>query len=118
LHGKCVFWWHPKFFPDIRRYRNGIDKTGGIERRTRHRLSSHKNGTLRLQEVFYVLHGREIYHGAVFEGNEDGSYIEVPYKDGVPFGRGAAFNAKGQLIREYVINKKGQQTTTNFSKLE
>ena len=118
LHGKCIYYWHPKFPADSRVFTNGIETTKGIIRRIKYRSCYYENKKLKQQESYYLHHGKEIRHGTFFDGKQDGSYIEIPYKDGIPYGRGAFFNLHGELVREYVIDKHGRKMNTNFSKLE
>jgi hypothetical protein len=118
LHGKCTYWWAPGMKADIRLYRSGVEITGGITRKLQYESSRFPNGRLELQEEYYWHLGKKILHGTVFKGNKNGVYVELPYRDGVQFGRGAEFNAtKGRPTSEFYIDG-GKRKELDYSKIE
>ena len=117
LHGRCVYWWSPGSEADRRMYCNGVETTGGVERRLKISVSRFANGALRIQEEYYWSRGRKTLHGTVFKGNRNGAYVELPFRDGVQFGRGAEFNSRGQLVSEFVV-AGGRRKYLNYAKVE
>lgn len=117
-HGEQLEWLTPQGPLDRRIFDRGIETTGGVRREIQQESKQYPNGKLQYSEDYYISSdGRRIRHGTYIQGREDGSRIEIPYRDGVIFGRGCELNAAFETIREFVV-VDGKFIEFDFDKYE
>lgn len=116
LYGRCVWWWLPGARPDIRKFRNGVEVTGGKTRQLQTSLEQDRAGRLIAQTTYYTFAQTRILHGTVMRFRPGGGSVELPYKDGVIHGRGCEWDRRGRL-REFAVIS-GKRTYCEYAGME